>query len=179
MTMPLAERRWRGRIPRGNGHPLVGQFVDLCNAQQTSLREIQKRSGVAYATIRSWRHRYNPTIDKLDAVLAPLGYRLTIGRLAAAAALLAAMAAAPARAQDAPPGICFPRQDLLAALEKKFQEAPAGVGLSSGGYLVELLRTGDGGTWTLLMVGPGGQACVVDAGENWRELPPPAKGERT
>jgi len=38
-----------------------------------------------------------------------------------------------------------------------------------GGMHVELWRTEDGATWTLLNVGAEGVACISAAGKNWHD----------
>ena len=66
---------------------------------------------------------------------------------------------------------CTERDAALRHLAKKYQEAPVAVGVTSGGGLVEVLSTGDGKTWTIIVTGPNGQSCVVAHGENWRAIP--------
>ena len=42
------------------------------------------------------------------------------------------------------------------------------MGITSGGRLVELLRTKDGMTWTLIVTAPNGMACLIASGESWQ-----------
>jgi len=64
---------------------------------------------------------------------------------------------------------CDSRDKILATLAAKYSEAPVAVGLTSKGGLVEVLSTGDGNTWTIIMSTPDGKSCLVAAGEGWRE----------
>lgn len=68
--------------------------------------------------------------------------------------------------------VCVPRSDVLAHLAKKYHEAPVAIGVTSAGALVEVLTTGDGATWTIIVTGPNGLSCLVAAGEGWRTLSP-------
>lgn len=81
-------------------------------------------------------------------------------------AVAATMAATPALAQSQ----CDSRDKILATLAKKYSEAPVAVGLTSKGGLVEVLSTGDGNTWTIIMSTPDGKSCLVAAGEGWRDM---------
>ncbi len=85
-------------------------------------------------------------------------------------AFTTAMIAASAHgaAQQAP---CNQRDDVLGHLAQKYQELPVAVGVTNRGGLVEVLSTGDGKTWTIIISSPDGQACMVAAGEGWRALP--------
>ena len=90
--------------------------------------------------------------------------------LAFAAALIAALIAASAggAAQQV---TCNQRDDVLGHLAQKYQELPVAVGVTDRGGLVEVLSTGDGKTWTIIISSPDGEACMVAAGEGWRALP--------
>ncbi len=63
---------------------------------------------------------------------------------------------------------CSPRSDVLGHLAKKYGEAPVAIGVTNKGGLVEVLTTGDGTTWTIIVSQPNGTACMVAAGEGWR-----------
>jgi hypothetical protein len=65
---------------------------------------------------------------------------------------------------------CVPRDDILARLAAKYDEAPVAAGVASGGGLVEVLTTGDGATWTIIVTTPRGLSCMVAAGEGWRNV---------
>jgi hypothetical protein len=90
--------------------------------------------------------------------------------LAFTVALIVTLIAASAdgAAQQAP---CNKRNDVLGHLAQKYQELPIAIGVTNRGGLVEILSTGDGKTWTIIISSPDGQACMVAAGEGWRALP--------
>ncbi len=75
----------------------------------------------------------------------------------------------PASAQQIP---CGKRGDVLKQLSVRHSEAPAAMGLSSTGSMVELLTSRAGGSWTLIMTTPSGVSCLVAAGENWESANP-------
>ncbi len=65
---------------------------------------------------------------------------------------------------------CDQRTKVLGHLAQKYKEAPIAVGVTSSGGLVEVLTTGDGKTWTIILSSPNGTSCLVAAGEGWRSL---------
>ena len=89
--------------------------------------------------------------------------------LAAAAVLSApettARAQTPAQAQQ-----CDQRAKVIGHLAQKYQEAPVAIGVTTSGGMVEVLTSGDGGTWTIILSNPNGTSCLVAAGEGWRAL---------
>jgi hypothetical protein len=48
---------------------------------------------------------------------------------------------------------------------------PIAVGVTNRGGLVEVLSTGDGNTWTIIISSPNGESCMIAAGKSWRALP--------
>jgi len=90
--------------------------------------------------------------------------------LAFTAALILGLIAASAEgaAQQVP---CYQRDDVLGHLAQKYRELPVAVGVTNRGSLVEVLSTGDGKTWTIIISSPDGEACMVAAGEGWHALP--------
>ncbi len=89
--------------------------------------------------------------------------------LAAAAVLSApettARAQTPAQAQQ-----CDQRAKVIGHLAQKYQEAPVAIGVTTSGGIVEVLTSGDGSTWTIILSNPNGTSCLVAAGEGWRAL---------
>ena len=86
----------------------------------------------------------------------------------AAVALLgpdAALAQSQLQAQQ-----CDQRTKVLGHLARNYHEAPVAIGVTSSGGLVEVLTTGDGETWTIILSSPNGTSCLVAAGEGWRSL---------
>ncbi len=85
-------------------------------------------------------------------------------------ALALILAAAPAAAIT-----CLPQADLYATLSAEYNEAPQMQGLSGDGMLMQVWA-GETGTWSLLIVTPEGQACVMATGLDFmdaRERPKP------
>lgn len=80
--------------------------------------------------------------------------------LAAAFAFLATNAAA-----QSP---CNQRNEVIGHLAKKYGEVPVAVGVTNKGGLVEVLTTGGGTTWSIIVSTPDGTSCLVAAGEAWR-----------
>ena len=75
----------------------------------------------------------------------------------------------PASAQQS---VCGNRGDILKQLSVRYSEAPAAIGLSSTGSMLEVLTSPSGGSWTVLMTMPNGTSCLVAAGENWESVKP-------
>jgi hypothetical protein len=93
-----------------------------------------------------------------------------------AAALFAAALAIPAADSAAAPA-CGPRSELLKQLSQRYSEAPVAVGLASDGSLIELLTSGNGASWTLIVSQPHGPSCLIAAGESWQSLKQVAAGD--
>lgn len=72
-------KRWRGklRIPT-KCHPLVRRLFILMNEQNAQIQEVADESGVSRSTFWSWGHTRMPGVDKLEAALNTLGFRLKI-----------------------------------------------------------------------------------------------------
>lgn len=97
--------------------------------------------------------------------------------LALAAVIFLIALADAAFAQDRASGttLCGDREAIGERLEARFQERPAASGLTDGGALIEVLAA-PSGSWTLLLTRPGGPACVLATGQNWRARPLAAGG---
>lgn len=65
--------------------------------------------------------------------------------------------------------LCGDRQAIGERLAERFDERATASGLTDGGALLEVLAA-PGGSWTLLLTRPGGPACVLVTGQNWRTL---------
>lgn len=92
--------------------------------------------------------------------------------LAAAAILSLPETTARAQTQTPAPGQqCDQRARVIGHLAQKYQETPVAIGVTASGGMVEVLTTGDGGTWTIILSNPNGTSCLVAAGEGWRALP--------
>ena len=65
---------------------------------------------------------------------------------------------------------CDTRDGVLTHLANKYDEAPIAVGVTTKGGLIEVLTSGDGRTWTIIVTFPNGTSCMVAAGEGWRNV---------
>jgi hypothetical protein len=83
-----------------------------------------------------------------------------------AAALVATCLALPASAQS----VCGERDKFIDHLGSNYQEGPVAMGLVSNGSVLEVLAS-KGGSWTIIVTHPDGNACVVATGESWEDLP--------
>lgn len=110
--------------------------------------------------------------------LNPDGIAAKLARVATAAmvslAVFAGVAGSvrPALAQNA----WMERAVIVEQLGRKFTEMPVALGLADGGGIIELLTTGDGTTWTILITLPNGMSRIVVSGEHWTPVPPKLKG---
>ena len=94
-----------------------------------------------------------------------------IGRITMLAAALTLLpTAVTAQMQSPAQQQCDQRKTVIGHLAKKYREAPVAVGVTSTGGLVEVLTTGDGNTWTIIVSKPDGMSCLVAAGEGWRSI---------
>jgi len=93
-----------------------------------------------------------------------------------ATALTAVFLCAPAIAEPAPDG-CKKRMEVLENLISNWNENTVALGLGHNGTIVELTKTPDGATFTILMTWPDGRSCAVAAGEFWQSLKSPKKGK--
>ena len=66
--------------------------------------------------------------------------------------------------------LCDRRANIIGSLAEKYREAPVAIGVTSTGSIVEVLTTGDGTTWTIIVSNPNGTSCLIAAGEGWRAL---------
>ena len=90
-------------------------------------------------------------------------------RIVLAAALWAAVSI-PAQAQV----VCAERLQVTEHLAQNFREKPAGTGLTHAGQAIELF-VAETGTWTIVIVTPAGEACIVSHGEAWQAQPSGAR----
>ncbi len=74
----------------------------------------------------------------------------------------------PANAQST----CSPRAEFIEQLGERYEEKPVAVGLASTGKILEVLRSKDGETWTIILTDPEGLSCLAAVGEEWLELFP-------
>ncbi|WP_323763873.1 hypothetical protein [Marinovum sp.] len=65
---------------------------------------------------------------------------------------------------------CMPRDHMVDSLSSKFSESLAGGGLQTEQRLIEIWRSSDSGSFTIIMTRPDGISCVVAAGEYWHDV---------
>ena len=65
---------------------------------------------------------------------------------------------------------CDQRDSVLEVLAQKYKESPVALGVTHNGGLVEVLSTGNGTTWSIIVTTPQGMSCLVAAGEGWRAM---------
>jgi hypothetical protein len=64
---------------------------------------------------------------------------------------------------------CAPYADIAKELASQYQEYPTAAATSGRGSLaVELWKTSDGETWTLIAIQKDGMACIVAGGNDWK-----------
>ena len=64
--------------------------------------------------------------------------------------------------------LCYDYAEVMGALARNASEAKYAQGIIKGGKLrIELWRTNDGSTWTMLFIDPWGRACLIAIGEDW------------
>jgi hypothetical protein len=88
-----------------------------------------------------------------------------------AAALAAGLAVAAPQIADAR-GVCAPRDRVVERLATAHDEVPIGAGLQSGSRLIEIWRSPETGSWTVLLTRADGMSCILAAGEHWRKGDP-------
>ena len=104
-----------------------------------------------------------PAMKKLTWIVAPA--LAAVAMLSAPETTARAQSQTPAQTQQ-----CDQRARVIGHLAQKYQETPVAIGITTSGGMVEVLTTGDGGTWTIILSNPNGTSCLVAAGEGWRAL---------
>jgi len=74
---------------------------------------------------------------------------------------------------------CGDRADMIGKLESKYGERPIGGGVTAAGGLVQVFTSESGETWSIVVFGPDGKACLIGAGDDWQQLKPPQYGDPT
>lgn len=103
-----------------------------------------------------------------------------MGTSSSMAAGLCALAAVLVSSGSLAASPCGVRAEIVAGLGQRYGEETVAIGLTSEGALLEVLASGDGGTWTIIQTAPSGLACMLAAGESWqpRGAPPGAADGR-
>src|SRR3546814_3013618 len=92
--------------------------------------------------------------------------RLIMWKILALGAGLALVSTSAAMAQPQ----CDQRESVLQVLQQKYKEQPIALGVTHNGGLVEVLTTGNGNTWSIIVTTPPGMSCLVAAGEGWKAM---------
>lgn len=72
--------------------------------------------------------------------------------------------------------MCLPHDTVIGNLVTQYNERLIGLGINPAGELIEMWSSpGYDGTFTVLIVDPDGDACVLSTGNNW-EIYNPIKG---
>lgn len=66
---------------------------------------------------------------------------------------------------------CGSRDQILAHLGQIYREQPVAMGLANNGGVIEVMRSNEGGTFTIVITMPNGTSCMIAAGERWEDLP--------
>lgn len=85
----------------------------------------------------------------------------------AAAALALGLSAGAGHAQE-----CGPTDVARHTLADRFGEQPVARGLDSRGVIMELWVSVETGTWTVLIIGPDGEACLAGYGTDMALIEP-------
>ena len=94
-------------------------------------------------------------------------------RSAALITLGLSLVASPVGSADTPANTsCESRAAVLYFLSSKYAEAPVAMGVSKHGGVVEILTSGPGSTFTIIVTTPNGMTCMVAAGDSWENLVP-------
>lgn len=88
--------------------------------------------------------------------------------------LAALTASPPASAEE----VCASRAKVLSRLAGDFREAPVAIGTANNGGVIEVMRSPDRATFTIVITMPDGIACMIAAGKDWQELPVLAQRSR-
>ena len=65
---------------------------------------------------------------------------------------------------------CNQHSKVVGQFAASYQEVPIAGGLTEDGRLVEVLSSGEGKTWTIIISKPNGESCVMMAGEGWKKI---------
>lgn len=72
---------------------------------------------------------------------------------------------------------CSPWPDLKALLLTKYHEAPVSGGIVNPNAVLQVLASPGGESWTAVVIGINGMACIISAGKGWEPGLLAIKGE--
>ena len=80
-------------------------------------------------------------------------------------------------------GMCGTRDAFVKALANKYHEIPTSAAMSrqmDGSIIVlEVLKSKNGETWTILVTTPDKKTCIIAAGQNWADVVPEPAGMKS
>lgn len=68
-----------------------------------------------------------------------------------------------------PRSVCHEYRRIAEHLDRRYQEAPIGAGLQTNGRVLQIFRSVETGSWTMVSVDPSGQSCIVATGQHWQD----------
>lgn len=74
---------------------------------------------------------------------------------------------------------CGNRADIVAKLSDRYGESRVGSGLLNPTTLIEVFRSSETGSWTIIRTNQSGVSCIMAVGQSWEESSPAPKGEPT
>lgn len=77
-----------------------------------------------------------------------------------------------ARAEDAP-AACAAHDDVVRKLADRYGEVRTSIGLHKSDSVVEVFTSARTGTWTIVVTGADGLACLLAAGQRWEQSETP------
>ena len=86
--------------------------------------------------------------------------------------LLAAMMLAAQSALADGTAVCAPREQVAARLAERFGETPRAMGLNGDAALLEIFASEETGSWTLVITGADGTACIIATGQAFQAAAP-------
>lgn len=66
---------------------------------------------------------------------------------------------------------CNTRPAIIKFLADKYSEAPVKIGITSKGYVLEVLAS-ESGSWTIIITRPNGISCYMASGRAWETIKP-------
>lgn len=76
-----------------------------------------------------------------------------------------------ARAEIGATQACAAHADVVQKLADRYGEVRTGFGLHEGRSVLEIFSSPATGTWTIVVTGTDGMACLLTAGRSWEQVP--------
>ncbi len=65
---------------------------------------------------------------------------------------------------------CADYEMMTETLREQYGDTVAGRGVTNAGEMLELLLGREAGSWSLIVVNPGGLTCLIAGGNGWRDV---------